>query len=110
MGNLRCESLIKLNKNPSQNKNCPKIMHDTNTKGNSIPNGNILKKQNLKIFHQNICGLQSKSDELLVSLYPELPDILCITEHHLNAMQIQLVSFDEYNLGKEFCTQIFHKG
>jgi hypothetical protein len=57
-----------------------------------------------------MCGLQLKSDELLVSLYPELPDILCITEHHLNTMQIQLVSLDEYNHGTEFCRQTFHRG
>jgi hypothetical protein len=49
-------------------------------------------------------------DELLVSLYPELPDIICITEHHLNTTQIQLVSLIKYNLGTEFCRQTFQKG
>ena len=36
----------------------------------------------LRIYHQNICGLGSKSNDLLISLYPNLPHILCLTEHH----------------------------
>jgi hypothetical protein len=64
----------------------------------------------LKIHHRNICGLESKFDELLASLYPDLPDILCTSEHHLNSMQIQLISSEEYSLGAEFCRQSFHKG
>jgi exonuclease III len=49
-------------------------------------------------------------DELVASLYPDLPDILCISEHHLKSMQIQLILCEEYNLGTEFCRQSFHKG
>jgi hypothetical protein len=45
MGNLKCKSPIKLNKNLSQNKNSPKTMHETNTKGNSIPY--MVKKQSV---------------------------------------------------------------
>jgi hypothetical protein len=110
MGNLKLKGPNKLNKNLTQIKNCPKIIQEIITKGNLIAKSNILNKQNLKIYHQNICGLRFKSGELLVSLYPELPDILCITEHHLNTMQIQLVSLDEYNLGTEICRQTYHKG
>jgi hypothetical protein len=108
MGNLKDKGPNKLNKNLTQIKNCPKTIQEINTKGNLIAKSNILNKKNLKIYHQNICGLQFKSEELLVSLYPEL--ILCITEHHLNTVQIQLVSLDEYNLGTEFCRQTYHKG
>jgi exonuclease III len=64
----------------------------------------------LKIYHQNICGLGSKTDKLLASLYPNLPDILCISEHHLNLLQIQLISMDDYRLGAEICRQFFQKG
>jgi hypothetical protein len=43
-------------------------------------------------------------------LHPELLDILCISEHHLKSMQMQLISLEEYNLGSEFCRQSSHKG
>jgi hypothetical protein len=45
---------------------------------NRINNTNVLHKQNkntLKVFHQNICGLHHKKDELYNSLsdnYPQL--------------------------------------
>jgi hypothetical protein len=42
-----------------------------------------------RIYHQNICGLGSKMNDLLISLYPNLPHILCLTEHHLRQFQIQ---------------------
>jgi hypothetical protein len=59
MGNLKHIHPIKLNKNLTQIINSPKPIHEINTKGNSIANSNILKKQNFKIYRQNICGLQS---------------------------------------------------
>jgi len=39
--------------------------------------------QVLRIYRKNICGLGLKTNDLLISLYPNLPHILCITEHHL---------------------------
>ena len=42
------------------------------------------KEQVLRIYHQNICGLGSKTNDLLISLYPSLPHIVFLTEHHLS--------------------------
>jgi hypothetical protein len=42
----------------------------------------------LKIFHQNVCGLQNKINELLISLNQDVPEIVCITEHHLEQYQL----------------------
>jgi hypothetical protein len=36
------------------------------------------------IFHQNICGLPNKQEELLHSLTEKPPQIICLTEHHLH--------------------------
>jgi exonuclease III len=83
---------------------------DNDIRINSIINSDNYKKQILKIYHQNICGLEFEFEELLPSLYLDLPDILCISEHHLNSMQIQLISLEEYSLGAEFCRQSFHNG
>ena len=33
--------------------------------------------QALSIYHQNICDLGTKMNDLLASLYPNLPQILC---------------------------------
>jgi hypothetical protein len=66
----------------STNKSCNQN-HDSIclTKLNS-KNDNLCTSQNiLRIFHQNICGIKSKSDELFSSLYPDLLHIICIAEH-----------------------------
>jgi exonuclease III len=75
---------------------------------------NVKFKNNLiqciKIYHQNICGLQCKVEELVASLYPDIPHVMCISEHHLNHMQIQLITMDEYKRCTEYCRQSFQKG
>jgi hypothetical protein len=46
----------------------------------------VLNKQNMNtftVFHQNVCGLFSKKEELLNSLTRNSSQIICITEHHL---------------------------
>jgi hypothetical protein len=65
--------------------------------------------QVLRIYHQNICGLGSKTNDLRASLHPNLPHILCLTEHNLRQFQIQHVTIDDYNLGAEFSRRSFHK-
>ena len=40
----------------------------------------------ITIFHQNICGLREKTDELKSSMYPNFPHILCFSEHHLKTL------------------------
>jgi hypothetical protein len=46
------------------------------------------------VFHQNIRGLRDKSSELFGSLLPELPLILCPTEHFLTKQEITSLSID----------------
>jgi exonuclease III len=113
MVNVNQKSANNVNKIFTHNKDCPKTTHESvsykNRKTSLIVKNENYKKQVLKICHRNICGLQFKTDELVASLYPDLPDILCISEHYLNSIQIQLISPEEYNLGAEFCRQSFHK-
>jgi hypothetical protein len=84
-------------------------MVNVNRKTNLIVQNENYMKRVFKICHQNICGLQFKIDELVACLYPDIPDIVCISKHHLNSEQIQLISLEEYNLNAEFCRQSFHK-
>ena len=59
-------------------------------------------KNPFKIFHQNITGLKSKVDELLNSLLPEYPHIICLTEHHLKDYEIDNLSVEHLKLGSKF--------
>jgi len=43
----------------------------------------------IKVYHQNIIGLGMKSGEILGHLYPDYPQVLCLTEHHLRKPQIK---------------------
>jgi hypothetical protein len=66
--------------------------------------------QMLRIFHQNICGLGSKTIDLLAALYPNLPHILCLSEHHLSQFQLQHITMDDYILGAAYSRQSLLKG
>jgi exonuclease III len=51
-----------------------------------------------------------KTNEIVTSLYPNFPYILCFAEHHLKQMQINHISIETYNLGANFCRGSFNKG
>ena len=38
----------------------------------------------LTIYRQNIRGLREKANKLLGQLHPSFPQVLCLTEHHMN--------------------------
>jgi hypothetical protein len=50
------------------------------------------KKDNSVVLHQNICGIQNKRDELLLSLYPNPPHATCLSEHHLKSDEIETLN------------------
>jgi hypothetical protein len=60
----------------------------------------------LNIYHQTIRGLPGKSSELISFLYPVLPHVLCLTEHHLHYSDLDHTYIDHYDLGAKYCTQI----
>ena len=64
----------------------------------------------LRILHKNIQGLRGKSDEMIDSLYPTLPHVLCFTEHHLNRHEINLTQIESYTLGASFCRNSLKMG
>ena len=69
-----------------------------------------LKTNSLRIFHQNIRGLVRKSNELLFSLTPDPPQVLCLSEHHLRIEELTSLNLDSYTLGAQFCRQKFKQG
>jgi len=67
-----------------------------------VPFKNITT-ENLQIYYQNIQGLRWKSSEVPNFLYPNLPHILCSTEHHLNQHEIEIIQTENYTLVASFC-------
>ena len=72
---------------------------------------NVCDKSNdFTIFHQNVRGISHKIDELLISLTPNTPQVLCLTEHHQRTDEISLINLGQYTLGAHFCRQTHKQG
>jgi hypothetical protein len=52
----------------------------------------------------NIRGLTHKTGELINALGPEFPHVLCLTEHHINPSETNIM--DHYNLGAIHCRSL----
>ena len=64
----------------------------------------------LTILHQNIRGISNKIDEFLNSVFPNAPQVICLTEHHLRMEEVRNVNFGQYTLGASFCRQTYSRG
>jgi len=64
----------------------------------------------LNVIHQNIRGLRNKSSELIISILPDIPQIICITEHHLNEQEIESLSIKNYTRGAKYCRHNLKQG
>jgi hypothetical protein len=42
----------------------------------------------LLVYHKNICELWKKTDELINSMFPKFPHILCFSEDHLKQLEL----------------------
>ena len=72
----------------------------------SLTKKTILNKQNtnnLRFFHQNICCLFSKKEELLNSLTRNSPQIISKTEHHSLDEDLESITLHPYTSGAKFC-------
>ena len=103
---------LKCNQTVSNNKSKATLapLKDNSTTNVEAPMIDFLKSNRLKIFQQNVCGLSRKTNELIVSLLPNLPQILCLTEHHLRSEEIVNMTLDMYSLGSQFCRKTFKQG
>jgi len=61
----------------------------------------------LTVFHQNIRGLRGKTNVLISQLYPTFPHMLCISEHHMNHLELQQTFLDNYKIGASYCRNSF---
>jgi len=62
-----------------------------------VNDNQILGCNSITIFHQNICGLKGKMDELLYSMSSDSPHILVFlntTSKNLNSIRLMLMAID----------------
>jgi hypothetical protein len=64
----------------------------------------------ITIFHQKIGGLKGKTDELISSMSPNFPHILCFSEHHFKNPELDQINVDGYRLGAAYCRQAVKRG
>ena len=74
---------------------------------NNTPNPD---SNSLIIYHHNICGLMNKTDELISSMFPVNPHILCITEHHLKDTEINQINVEGFKLCTAYSRKTMKKG
>jgi hypothetical protein len=75
-----------------------------------VNDNQILGCNSITIFHQNICGLKGKMDELLYSMPPNSPHILFFSEHHLKKFELYQINVDGHRLGAAYCRQVVKRG
>ena len=74
---------------------------------------NICKStNNITLYHQNICSLINKVDEISIILqrYQFSPHFICLTEHHLKGTEISSISLEDYTLASSFCRKLSSGG
>ena len=64
-----------------------------------VNNNFNLDSNSLTMYHQNVCGLKGKTDELISSMSPNLPHILCFSEH-----------IEGFELCTAYCRQAVQRG
>jgi exonuclease III len=69
-----------------------------------------LDSNSFTIYHQNICGLKGKTDELISSMSPNLPQILCHSEHHLKHTELDQINIEGFKLCTAYCRQAMKRG
>ena len=62
------------------------------------------------ILHQNICGLRRKTNELISSISPNFPQVLCFSEHHLKTFELDQININGYKLGAAQSRQVLKGG
>ena len=67
-------------------------------------------KWDLMIFHQNIRGVNNKTDEIVNTVAKNPPHVLCFTERHLKTYQLDSSLFQNYKLGAKFCRKMYRNG
>ena len=63
----------------------------------------------LTVYHQNVRGLRGIVNESLSQLYLTFSHILCLSEHHMNNLELEQTFLDSYKLGASYCRILYEK-
>ena len=89
----------------------PLNVKNDNRRFTYIPMSPLPKDQvPLSIYYQNIRGLRGKVNQLICQLYPSLPHILCLSEHHMTDCELQTTYLGNYKLGSSYCRRMYEMG
>jgi hypothetical protein len=66
-------------------------------------NKNDDKNYSLIIYHKNIHGLKIKTSKFMLSLFEEMPHLICLSEHHLKYNEIDIADIPTRKLGAKYC-------
>jgi len=78
---------------------------------NSKPQKGVADVKNyFIIYNQNIQGLKNKLDEFTITLAETKPHVICISEHHLSNLYINMFHIPSYRLGANYCRTILKCG
>jgi hypothetical protein len=59
------------------------------------------------VFQQNNCGLRGrKKDELLNSLFPGFPHVLCFSELNFEQVELEQINLEGYKVEDYFCSNV----
>jgi len=88
------------------NNQYPEIHENNNYGNNNYSNTKDIifnPSSKLTIYHQTVRGLGNKKGEFETHVLPLLPQIICLTEHHLSNQEIGNISINQYLLGAFYC-------
>jgi len=69
------------------------------------PQSNSNKSKNFMVYHQNVSGLLNKSEELIIFLSPDFPQVLCLSRHVSYPLKLILYNTDQYKFGGKLCRE-----
>jgi len=84
--------------------------YNNNFQTQTNPTAPTVRNNCFTVLHQNIRGIRNKTNELIGFMSPKLPQIVCLTEHHLKELEIENLSMDYYTLGAKFCRKNLKQG
>ena len=88
------------------NNKYPEIYENNNYENNNYSNTKDIifnRSSKVTIYHQNVRGLGNKMGEFETHVLPLLPQIICLTKHHLSNQEIGNISINQYLLGAFYC-------
>jgi hypothetical protein len=72
--------------------------------------GHFLSMIILKLYHQNLCGVKCKVNELTCFLSQKLPHRICISGNQLNCIETDNIYISNYKLCATHCKKKIFKG